>query len=1562
MKNNIKILLLFLLLYNVIRTEAQELNNIIPLSPNAASIAKYGEIPVSYFTGVPNISVPIYTIESGDLSLPLSLSYHAGGNKVETVASWVGLGWSLTSIPSISRSVRGIPDNASGGYFTKVAGKSVREYWESSFEENQNTYLDFIHLLKTGEADSEPDIFYYNLPNENGKFIYNQELNKFTTLTKSNTKITLEGEIFTIITQTGVKYFFNEFERNQTLNSSASSQVITSWYASKIIAPNKTDSISLTYSDSNESYRTLSPITKFQFIRGASNGVTIPNESGSVTTNNLMFTKVINRIDYNNGYIIIKPDSKERKDLKGGYSLDSIKVYNKYNKYNKLVKQFHLEYKYLENFGYHSSIDIDSEREIIWLLLDKIETLSTDLDEKFIHQFYYNSTMPLTRTSAAQDYWGYYNGADENKNLIPFINIPTEYGNVQVQGANRQVNPSKSDFGILNKIVYPTGGYTEFEFENNEVDSSSLVQPNYTEDYSSCSADDFLDSNQELLKKITFEQKPFEIDNKPDPFLNGNNPAGGAYVRIEIDQLGCDLNGHSGTSASLTVQGISNNIMYYINMNTDFYLPNGKYKLVASFDQDPPNYRNYIFIAKWFKCKEQHNYFAGGLRVKEIRNYSNDFPNNKAIVKRYKYTVAIDSSKSSGDVFSKPNFCFTDIVANQAADNNGNAINWDYQYYLRIRSFSNTQQISHSGSFVGYKNVIEETIKPDETGFTEYKYSHSRDITREIFPYPPAYSQEFKRGQLLQETNYKCIEGKTTPVRKKNLNYTDTTFYNYIKYNYYDNNFYDDKFDTLNPYSVCLKWGNNIFDGYLSDNYPSVIQKYEIPVQWSYLSKETVVDYIGQDSVVVVNNYMHDSPNHVFLTEKTTNNREGNSVVSKLSYPQDYDNVENIKTLKENNILAIPIETRKYQNGTLVSGTQKRFSDSGQLVDVYEFDSGISDVVFDKYKPYTFSPKASVTYYSNNKIKSVTKENNLTTYYAWAYNFQYPVVKIESASKEIDIDKIQSDISACVLTGKNNKSDIDSDLEKIIDCVSSQISSDNMVNYYTYCPLIGMTTQTDPNGVTTYYEYDGLGRLKYVLDANRNIISSNSYQYKNHSITEDNCNLIPITVSTSGGGTINPSGTVNVVYGSSKTFKITPNTGYHITDVKIDEKSQDVKPDQIFNINYTFTDIIQSHSIHADFIPNSINLSVSSLNFHYSSNLDKTITISSNVPWTINNSENWISTNLTSGNGVSNLTITCKANDLLNDRSGIVSIIAEGITREIKITQEKSPKLILSLNTINSTYTGKTTDVYVDANIDWNVTAPSWIEYSMIEGSGIGSDGTVTEDGSPYVGVRIICPAYNEVTGRSGNVIISGDQLNRIINVSQEGAPATLNLAYTSWKFPYNSSLSKIMNVNSNTSWTISENIDWISLNKTSGSGNSTFEIYCTENTTTYSRSGTITLTAGGITKTLSISQDGKCILNIDKTFAIIEKNGYPQTSVNVTYNSSWVVTKSDPWIQLSVTSGSGNGSFNITAIPYGSNTDRTGIVTVTAGDQSIEIDVLQKGSTSSSGSGGPIIGENEDL
>ncbi|MBC7919870.1 MAG: hypothetical protein H7Z75_02150 [Ferruginibacter sp.] len=89
---------------------ASELPKVIPPSPEAAALGKYGALPVGLYTGVPSISVPLYEIKGRRLTLPVSLNYHASGVRVDEVASWVGLGWTLNAGGVITRSVKGMPD------------------------------------------------------------------------------------------------------------------------------------------------------------------------------------------------------------------------------------------------------------------------------------------------------------------------------------------------------------------------------------------------------------------------------------------------------------------------------------------------------------------------------------------------------------------------------------------------------------------------------------------------------------------------------------------------------------------------------------------------------------------------------------------------------------------------------------------------------------------------------------------------------------------------------------------------------------------------------------------------------------------------------------------------------------------------------------------------------------------------------------------------------------------------------------------------------------------------------------------------------------------------------------------------------------------------------------------------------------------------------------------------------------------------------------------------------------------------------------------------------------
>lgn len=293
--NKIQILILYLFFASSTCLLAQPLNSqvkdVIMPPPNAASLGKYGDIPVSYYTGVPNVDIPIYTVKEGSLSLPVSLSYHAGGMKVGEPCSWVGLGWSLQAGGLISRTIIGKPDERADGYFT-----TGRDLSYGGGVMPQNGYVQPYDLC-TGNKDGEPDVFSFSVGGYNGKFYFDKDKDPSTTVYDPNpvfipqqdlkidllwsatnsmsvNGVSLSGVAssisnvfriagFILTTTDGTKYEFGTFlgdtapltiERT-TLPGQFTAGNASSWYLRRVISSDNSNSIVLNYETELYSYQ-----------------------------------------------------------------------------------------------------------------------------------------------------------------------------------------------------------------------------------------------------------------------------------------------------------------------------------------------------------------------------------------------------------------------------------------------------------------------------------------------------------------------------------------------------------------------------------------------------------------------------------------------------------------------------------------------------------------------------------------------------------------------------------------------------------------------------------------------------------------------------------------------------------------------------------------------------------------------------------------------------------------------------------------------------------------------------------------------------------------------------------------------------------------------------------------------------------------------------------------------------------------------------------------------------------------------------------------------------------
>lgn len=101
-----QLLAIFLLLSPCIPARAQFTEPVYSApTPDVATLGTFGEIPVSLYTGTPDISVPIYEVTAGDFSYPISFSYHLASVKPNLPPGNYGLGWSLSTEACISRTV-----------------------------------------------------------------------------------------------------------------------------------------------------------------------------------------------------------------------------------------------------------------------------------------------------------------------------------------------------------------------------------------------------------------------------------------------------------------------------------------------------------------------------------------------------------------------------------------------------------------------------------------------------------------------------------------------------------------------------------------------------------------------------------------------------------------------------------------------------------------------------------------------------------------------------------------------------------------------------------------------------------------------------------------------------------------------------------------------------------------------------------------------------------------------------------------------------------------------------------------------------------------------------------------------------------------------------------------------------------------------------------------------------------------------------------------------------------------------------------------------------------------
>ncbi|KIX21471.1 hypothetical protein SY27_07115, partial [Flavobacterium sp. 316] len=846
------------------------LPNIVPPSPVAYELGKYGNMPIGLVTGTPNSSIPLLTYKTKNIQLPINLFYGKNGIKVDDVSGNVGLGWNINIGGMINRTIRDRKDSPSTLFPNSavLAGDSQARY-------------DYYLSIASETADSEPDLYSFNFNGNSGQFIFYQ--NEIIMLRDNKIKIEHLGvNGFKAITPDGLIYFFQATETSlrNTLGSGHSepSASITAWYMTKIVHPNG-DEIYFTYGDSFYEYITSKSQTlSFSPVGGYTDNTGCPNlplsrlpRLSSIYEDYLAIqAKKITQISSNNpknGTIIISYINNDT-DVLGLEKITNISIKNDDNLIVETI-----------NFNY----TVTTNKRVF---LDEISFL--DPAKKYRFEYIDKEALP-ERLSFKQDLWGYYNGKS-NTAIVPSGIKGYGFENISYGGANKEIDTIYTAKGMLNKIVYPTKGYTQIEYEPNTYYGNKTIYPSESSRRITAR---FLPNEETVETVITVPniqyikilgRSLFDSDNCPSNH-NVNRHYGNIEVRdsltnqalplLKIDAYG----NYSSVGTSHILTGSTITLYVKVEANTPC-----KFSVSAT----RPCTRSFCDI-KYYVTEPtviQTNMLTGGLRVKKTidSEYNGTIKNQK----KYYYTTSVsDLTTSSGKTVKlDPSYFEIQTRRVDCGDPNhpGGFVSYrDYQIGL-ITSSSLMELFDPEGNHIYYTKVIE-SIGGDhfENGAVEHFYKFKKNTQGNLImgsdiKYCPTNNSAWDNTNEEKNITYSNKNGALTKIGE--------VVYNYIL---------DPRTPAAKKIYSCRKNFDLLasYSGYNIENLANLsIKIYDIKTNWSYLDNtiETVYDENGNNPIETTKNYYYDNLSHLQLSRESTTNSDNETLETKYSYAHEQSN------------------------------------------------------------------------------------------------------------------------------------------------------------------------------------------------------------------------------------------------------------------------------------------------------------------------------------------------------------------------------------------------------------------------------------------------------------------------------------------------------------------------------------------------------------------------------------------------------------------------------------------------------------------------------------------------
>lgn len=1149
MKKNILIASVLLSsLFNAQRLDA--VNKIFPPAPTANSLMKFEEVPVSLYTGIPDISIPIYTLSTNKIEIPVRLGYHTLSAKPDEFATEVGLGWNLIAGGSITRTVKGLPDEAIKDNLGSKQGIGIYidEYsnhpnFSDTYRNYTAKYLDII--ANNNVPDNDPnfkkyafesaifnrydtqyDLYQYNFLGYTGRFIIRKNSSngfQVVKLDKNNLKITsthnslYEPVSFIIVDELGRKYIFDVTEKTKrTSFVDKTSQLSNSMPQATIGQIDEYNSSFHISTVKNENDQNLA-VFEYNPVQGVNISSTsntanfavysqnyeslilnqidpyLPPRSQSYTTNTSNKVRTLKRISLiDNGIIdFIYTGGREDTGFSAlPYKLSEIQIKDNSE---RIIEKVSL----IQGYSTHTLASQQPKKRM--MLNEVVRKNSSDGQiSKYSLNYYANGT------ELSKDAWGYFK-----------CNMTTS------QKRSMYGNNGCSDYDVLKSIIYPTGGKSEFIYETNTFSYMPFGTQQPLPAISSFeeNPDNWSDENLGIsyTKFKETEKYFFKINAVQDVTFNYN------FSSIPTTDWRLELLKGDGTiidyNPAYTIGTLYNSITspqgsVKIHMEPGYYY--------ARLDTDDANmmFQTFspVFINSSYSNYNNQNalkyLYGGGIRIKDIQ-YKDS---NNSIVKQksYAYQNVDDTARSSGAlVFPFPVINYSDgfniKLWYTISDTAYGSIN--YNNTFKTTSRDNVLPILKTrGGDIGYENVaVFETEKGKNISYYKSPRLYpNTEIVSTTPPFLPITDEDFKRGYLIKE---QVKDNNNMLLIEKSLDYTTQTsnIYTGILIRQSSQNPYLSEFETYDDFLYYKQNCGTTISGIKCAKIEDVAT---FPIQYNV--EKSILAGVNNTSLDTKNFFN----NSTSILEKTSTvyNALDLPIQKKITSPDGTINESNYSYAHEKgnllmidkNMIGIPLETTETQT---VGSTTKTLEKTETLypISVPTVQTGnlVLPLSVKSYDTLNNTPSTDVTYdkydEKGNIIQYTTKDGVPTTI-IWGYNKTQPIAKIEGMTYDQLLAAVS--ISTVVAASDQDASDPSTEtalLNALNDFRKQAALADKMITTYTYDPLIGVTSITPTTGVREVYVYDSANRLKEVKIQEKD--TTGNYVYKK--VKEFNYNYKP---------------------------------------------------------------------------------------------------------------------------------------------------------------------------------------------------------------------------------------------------------------------------------------------------------------------------------------------------------------------------------------------------------------------------------------------------------------------